>query len=400
MNYLFIIAITITIGCCKNHPVSSKENFVADTVLAEYQAWHGLSSHSYSPYDLSDTNVISQQIQKAKSMNIKGFVVDWYGPKDGAANDVDREFIDRVTAELIKQAETNGFLIALLYDEGTVFYAESKTDNYQSHVLSDLHYAERYFSSPAYLKIKYSPAVFIFPYDTVDRFIDWSSVRNNLSTKITLIDKDPNPNDLVHDNNFDGFYAWVQATEDKWDADGREWGERYLDWFYQTMNSESYSNKVKIGGVWPGFDDLVALWSKNRYMARQDSVTYYNTINLSKNNKANIVMIDTWNDFEEGTDIEFGVGMAVDMDDQYSQLLVRSTPLRVKWNPDKGEVVFQVYKNGNLIYDQKHSPGFFIALEPNTKYEFKIWPFGLPISKWVMIRRRDPIPDTSPIVVD
>ncbi|OAD20912.1 lipoprotein, partial [Candidatus Thiomargarita nelsonii] len=200
-------------------------------------------------------------------------------------------------------------------------------------------YAQKYFSSPAYLHINGHPALFIFPYNAVDQFIDWPKVRNELSTQITLIDKDPNPDDLAHDNAFDGFYAWVQATNGNWATDGKEWGEAYLNWFYSTMNSGPYQNKVTVGGVWPGFDDLLASsWGKNRYISRQNGRTYDKTMELAEKYNVPIVMIATWNDFEEGSDIEFGVEMIVDMESE-PELLVRSSPFEVKW--DRGKAVFQ-----------------------------------------------------------
>lgn len=407
LSFAFVLGITsgimTIIGCC---PDSNHHSESTTILLAEYQAWHGLPSHSQTPYDSCDPNMISKHIQKAKDMGIHGFVVNWYGPKDGVTNDEDREFMDQVTAELIRQAEEKEFQVALMYDEGTVSTAESETNEYTSRVQTDLNYAQKYFSSPAYLHIKDYPALFIFPYDDgnkpVDRFIDWLKVRNELNTKITLIDEDPNPNNLDHDNNFDGFYAWVQATSGNWDADGKEWGEDYLNWFYDTMNSEPYANKVTVGGVWPGFDDLLASWGKNRYISRQNRQIYYKTMALAEKYDAPYVMIDTWNDFEEGTDIEFGVEMLVDMEDQDPELLVRSSPFEVTWNPNRGEAVLQVYKDGNLIYDQSHSTGVFIVLKSNIKYEIKIWISGslTPKAKWIKIRSQDSIPNTSPIIVD
>jgi hypothetical protein len=65
-------------------------------ILAAYQAWFGLPSHlpvyKLCEPDLTscDSALLARQIQKAKGMGIAGFVVDWYGPKAGVANDLDR----------------------------------------------------------------------------------------------------------------------------------------------------------------------------------------------------------------------------------------------------------------------------------------------------------------------
>ncbi len=274
--------------------------------LAAYQAWFGLNSHiKPPPYISTDTTVISGHITAALAQGIDGFVVDWYGPEAGAPNDPDRRFIDEATLKLLQQSEGRGFYVALMYDEGTVSRNETLTTAYQSRVISDLLYARRYFTMSAYLHLNEYPALFVFPYGTVDPYIDWAQVRAQLGVTVTLFDKDPNPYSPTHDAQFDGFYAWVYT---QWRTDGTDWGEGYLTWFYNTMATPTYTNKIAIGGVWPGFDDSLASWGSGRYMWRRCGQTWCDTWSIAAQYAPPIVMIDTWNDFEEGTDIEFGTG--------------------------------------------------------------------------------------------
>lgn len=374
-------------------------------ILAEYQAWFDSASPPATShiqvYNSKDPAIITKQIQKAKAMGIAGFVVDWYGPKVGTlSNDNDRDFIDQATDELIKQAELQGFKVALLYDEGAVFKDNSGLTEaqYMTQLQADLAYAKKYFSSSAYLNINGYPAVFVFPYDEVDSYINWNAVRSGLGTQITLIDKTPNPDDLTHDADFDGFYAWVQPNNwDKWDAHGRDWGEGYLNWFYSTMKSGDYVNKIMVGGVWPGFDDRLAFWGQYpyRFISRQNGQVYQKTMALAQQNNAPYILIGTWNDFEEGTDIEFGVDMTINMEDDenfYQDILVRSSPFKVEWNPSRGELALQVYKDGNLIFDQKRSSGSYLNLASGGDYAVKLWITSSPddaIIKMVKIRSQD-----------
>lgn len=293
-------------------------------VLAAYQAWHGLPSHAPAPYTSTDPIVISNHITAAQAQGIDGFVVDWYGPPDGLLNDTDREFIDRATAELLQQSEERGFYAAILYDEGTVSAAGVPTTAYQTRVISDLLYARRYLTLPAYLLVNRRPAVFVFPYDDVDPHIDWTEVRDQLGITVTLFDKDPNPGDPGHDTQFDGFYAWVQPTAGEWLSDCTEWGEGYLTWFYNTMASPTYAEKGTVGGVWPGFDDSLAPWGSGRCMSRRCGQTWRDTWRFVKQYNPPIVLIQTWNDFEEGTDVEFGIGHCV-----YLPLVMRDAPAAV-----------------------------------------------------------------------
>jgi hypothetical protein len=399
-------------------------------VLAEYQVWYGLESHRCAfsgepllpnerPYDSRDPAVISRHIQEAKERGIDGFVVDWYGPEAGVANDVQRVFMDLATKRLFEEAEKHDFRVALLYDDQTAKWAEpDDPDEYESRVIKDLQYAElHYFSSPAYLKIRGLPALFIFPDDEVKPHLNWEYIRDNLSYDVTLINRGPNPGELKYpedpespkyDDDFDGFYAWVTATNGQWHPEGLEWGQEYLEWFYPTMQFGPYADKVAVGGVWPGFDDSLAPWGQNRFMSRKGTETHDQTLALAEANNVEYIMVGTWNDFEEGTDIEYGVLMVVDMEKPDPELLIRSTPVMVTWNSDLGSAVLQVYMGGELIYppvsnpNKQHSPGIYLSLTPRNIYELKIWISGspTPLSKWIKIRRVDPVPGVDPVIVE
>ena len=268
-------------------------------VLAEYQVWHGLPSHTGpQPYLSTDPNVVARHIQAAQAQCIGGFVVNWYGPP----TDADRAFEDQATRELLEQSAIKNFKIALMYDEGTLRNLPA-TEDYTARVVSDLRYASQYFTMTSYLQLNQKPVVFVFPYEQFDAYIDWQQVREQLGIPITLIEKDPNPTTVEHDARFDGFYSWVQASTPEWQAG--DWGERYLRWFYTTMATPTYANKIAIGGVWPGFAHSTA--TQNRYIARRCGQTWLDTWALAHKYAPPIVMISTWNDFSEATDIENGI---------------------------------------------------------------------------------------------
>ena len=61
--------------------------------------------------------------------------------------------------------------------------------------------------------------------------------------------------------------------------------------------------------AWPGFDDSAAKWGLNRHMQTRCGQTFEDTLHLYNRyfdaaNPLPFVMIETWNDFEEGTAIE------------------------------------------------------------------------------------------------
>jgi hypothetical protein len=281
-------------------PLKHKAVGSAPETLALYEAWFGHPSHMSISYSSHDTAVIDDQIHKARAMGISGFVVDWYG---------DREpFIDRSYALMQAAAGKDKFHVAMMYDESDE--EEGATDE----ALADFTmFHETYLSSKApgsqaYLTYEGRPVIFIFP---KGRHTDWNRVRAMVSSWNTppiLIDENLPGSDA---SAFDGFYAWINPGGKGWTADGSNWGEQYLSEFYQTMHAR-YADKIIVGGAWSSFDDSKASWGLNRHMDARCGQTFADTSNLwkkyfSADDLPPFIMIETWNDHEEGTAIEDGI---------------------------------------------------------------------------------------------
>ncbi len=265
-----------------------------------YEAWFGHPRHISVGYSTHDPAVIKSQIRHAQAMGIAAFVVDWYG---------DREpFIDRSYALMQKIAAKNKFHIAMMYDETNE--AAGATDE----AIADFtmfHSAYLSQDSPgheAYLTYEGRPVIFVFP---KGMHTDWSKVRalvNSWSPAPLLIDENlPGPDASA----FDGFYAWVNPGPEGWAADGSNWGDQYLNNYYQTMR-DKYPGKIIVGGAWGAFNDSKAPWGLNRHMAARCGQTFRDTFNFWRKefpagDPIPFILIETWNDYEEGTAIEQGI---------------------------------------------------------------------------------------------
>jgi hypothetical protein len=273
-------------------------------LLAIYQPWFGQKAHIDVGYSCHDPNVIRQQIARAKELNISGFVVNWYGPR--------KEFEDEAFALMQQTASTDPhFTVAAQYDEA-VDHPGYDTDA----VIVDLQYLyDRYIgaqagpSRSAYLRYKGRPVIFIFPKDSGT---DWNRIRQVTQSwpdPPLLIYKDMNDK---YPNAFDGYYAWVQPGKDGWARDGSNYGEDYLNYFYRNMQ-EHHPDKIAVGAVWPGFDDTKASWSRNRHIAYRCGKTFEDVLRVFRkyygsDNAAPYLLVETWNDYEEGTDVERSIG--------------------------------------------------------------------------------------------
>jgi len=291
-------------GCSRHAPstLAGMHGPTGPMLLAVYQPWFGNGEHMPVGYSCHDPAVIQQQIVRAKDLNIGGFVVNWYGPR--------KEFEDQTYAMLQKAAAQNDFKMTVQYDEA-VDHPGYATDA----VIVDLQYLyDRYISAgagasrSAYLRYQGRPVIFIFPKDSST---DWNRVRQVTQSwpdPPLLIYKDQN---AKYPNAFDGFYAWVQPGAGGWARDGSHHGEDYLEYFYKNMISH-HPDKITVGAVWPGFDDSRASWTRNRHMAYRCGKTFEDTLRIFRRyhateNPPPYLLIVTWNDYEEGTDIERGI---------------------------------------------------------------------------------------------
>jgi hypothetical protein len=75
---------------------------------------------------------------------------------------------------------------------------------------------------------------------------------------------------------------------------------------------QSRPDKIAVGTAWPGFDDTKASWGLDRHIDERCGKTFEDTLHLfhfyNQVKPMPFLMVATWNDYEEGTAIESGVG--------------------------------------------------------------------------------------------
>ncbi|MFZ0942019.1 MAG: hypothetical protein WAN63_21495 [Candidatus Sulfotelmatobacter sp.] len=276
---------------------NAKAPGLSPKLLAVYMPWFGDHTHMDVGYSSQDPGVLRKQIQQARHMGISAFLVDWYGENN--------PYSDHNFALLQQIASESHFQVALLYNE-----AQDDTDATDD-AIAAVDEAYKNYIGPAarfrdaYLTYNGRPMVFIFP---KGGHVDWNRVREHCSgweNPPLLIYKDQPPPQFADD--FAGSYAWVQPGPGGWAPDGSNWGEAYLDNFYKTM--QKHPDKIAVGGAWPGFDDSAAKWGLNRHIQSACGKTLDETLNFyeryyDSSRPLPFLLIETWNDYEEGTAIE------------------------------------------------------------------------------------------------
>jgi Glycosyl hydrolase family 71 len=262
-------------------------------VLAQLLLWFGEPGHVNVGYNSTDRAQVQRQITDMISRGIDGVVVDWYGPNNS---------IDQATQVVMHEAEKHpGFSFSIMIDAGAIGSNLCSGCTPQQTLVQLLEYVEQnYFGSPAYLTVQGQPVVTEF---NIDRSyaIDWNAARAALlatSPQFLFQDAEGFSHALSG-----GSYSWVMP-------EAGDYGLSYLASFYDT--GVTFPNEKTMGAVYKGFNDQLAAWGSGRVMDQQCGQTWLQTFSqvntlYSTSRQLPFLQLVTWNDYEEGTEIESGI---------------------------------------------------------------------------------------------
>ena len=287
-------------GCTRPVHLRYTAQGSAPELLAVYEGWFGLPSHISVGYSSHDPAKVQQQIEAAQQLGISAFVMDWYG---------DREpFIDQSYALLQTTAAKDGFHVAMMYDETNLEVGAADEAIADLTAFRDKYLAPDAPGHQAYLTYRGRPVIFVFPHGDST---NWDQVRAALNKwrPAPFLIQENLPGKYA--SAFDGFYAWIHPGAKGWSPSGANWGEDYLSDFYRTMGKD-YSDRIIVGGAWSQFDDHRASWGLNRRIDARCGQSMRDTLTLWRkffpsNQVIPFVLVETWNDYEEGSDIEPGI---------------------------------------------------------------------------------------------
>lgn len=261
-------------------------------VYAHLLLWFGGSNHMNVGYSSTNPAQIHNQITDMISRGIDGVIIDWYGPNNS---------IDQATKLVMAEAESHpGFTFAIMVDQGAIEWDSCSGCTPQQALISQLQYIEQtYFPSRAYMTQQGRPVVTNFNID-LSYTIDWNAVSAALSTQPVFLFQ--NNSGFTHVLS-DGSYSWVMPTTN-------DYGMSYLTSFYDT--GIPLANEQTVGASYKGFNDSLAAWGSNRVMGQQCGQTWLQTFSeinglYGSGKQLSAVQLVTWNDYEEGTEIESGI---------------------------------------------------------------------------------------------
>ena len=267
-------------------------------VIAHFMPWWGDKRHINVGYNSHDPVQIHRQIMDMISRGVDGTIIDWYGPAD---------FTDQTAKLVMAEVEQHpGFTFAIMVDKGAIGNSPCQGCTPQQTLVSLVHYVEQtYIPSPAYMRVNGQPLITNFDMD-LNYTVDWAAVKAASTTNPDFI--------FQHKGGFThavsgGSYSWVivNVTDE---------GMGYLSQFYGA--GMAAPAEETIGAAYKGFNDTLASWGEGRIMNQQCGQTWLQTFNkinslYNSTNQLDAVQLVTWDDYEEGTEIETGIDNCVSL---------------------------------------------------------------------------------------
>ena len=264
-------------------------------VFAAWQPWFGSPSHINVGYRSDDPAQVHRQVEDMISRGISGAIIDWFGPN-----------VDILSAASIlmqKEAEAHsGFEFAIMEDSGALFNAAvSNGCDVTSQLISDLKFINSQFvPSPAYTHVNGKAVIFMFGVSQF--FIDFQRVLAALPANNLLVFRGA---EGLQQSYAGGAFQWVDINT----TDAFDMQIAALDGFYSAAQT---AGRPITGAAYKGFDDAQALFGTNRQIHHQCGQTWLDTFHetgkfFSAGHQLATLQIVTWNDYEEGTEIESGI---------------------------------------------------------------------------------------------
>jgi glycoprotein endo-alpha-1,2-mannosidase len=246
--------------------------------------YQGIGSSTYyplfGPYDSQDEGLIGAHMELAKASGIDGFICSWWG--------IDT-FEDRSFKQILKVANPKGFNVTIYY--------ETVREIGPDQMVNELAYVVRSYSNePSFLKIDGRPVIFLYAISAYHRDAAfWQDIISRVKGSTGV---DPlyiaDTFDMAYASAFDGFHTYNPIGIKVGDLNNT-----YSD----QAKAARIAGKIWAATVCPGYDDR-KIRSPGTYVSRQDGAYYNLTWGSAIGSDPDIVLICTWNEWHEGTNIE------------------------------------------------------------------------------------------------
>lgn len=255
------------------------------------------------PYDSSDPDIIEYQFLLMKLSGIDGIIVDWDGRR------INRYRHDCLMT-ILPHLQKYQLKLIVCFEEWCGYWPKGTFKDRGSEIQAaqeELRWMERTFvDQPFYGMVKGHKPVLVFRKIPDQWFSssEWQEIARAVQHHDKAFMFDSGGSQEFTDV-AGGKYFWVGSFDPKTNSSDLEFCKKVYSDFFRVTNPKD-SGPIVLGGATPGFDDSpVWGWGTTaRKAPRYDGKRFELTWQMSIENKVDAVQVITWNDWNEGTQIE------------------------------------------------------------------------------------------------
>jgi hypothetical protein len=273
-------------------------NFNPEQILPDGRA--NIASHYYpltGNYDSADTAVLEYQLALMKIAGIDGVIFDWYGITEG----IDYKPIHEATLAMIDVIKKRGLKYAICYEDQSIKHLMDfgivPRDRARATAKETFEWMEKnWFADAQYVKIEGRPLVLCFGPQQFNQKAEWDEIWSNLKTRPFFVDLD------ARTNWADGAQNWSPMHLSTAGRLSIPNFVKYLNDYYRKEENKAFV----VGTALPAFHDIYAQAGGRSYgfLDYFDGETFKLSWAAAERARANVIQIQTWNDYGEGTIVE------------------------------------------------------------------------------------------------
>lgn len=274
------------------------------TVVAFYYTWFGLDQWASGkvpdtpavPYASKDRDTIVRHVEQARGAGIDAFALAWYGPAE-QNNQTETNF-----RTMLEVAAERGFRCTVDFETRSPFYHS------QADIVEALRYLiNNHAAHSAFLRYEGKPVIFFWAVGQVftgqgQGAVDaWASIRQQV---------DPQHNtlwiadgaDIEFQRVFDGHHLYNITWNPPANVHNTlsTWGTKV-----RSYSSEHGERKLWVATVMPGYNDLFIQGRSGRFAHdRRNGAYYRETWQAAMDSQPDLIVITSFNEWLEGTQIE------------------------------------------------------------------------------------------------
>ena len=266
-------------------------------VLAFYYAWFDmntwtlpLSDQPLQPYMSTDPAAIERHVREARQAGLDAFVQSWYGPQ------IENNQTETNFQQLLDVSARLGFRAAVDVEvTGPFLHSAADVVAALNHVLSV------HAGHPAYLRVGGKPVIFFWRQGQYS-VETWASIRDQVDpqrTSIWIMEG----TDLAYLGPFDGNHLYSVAWSEDPAGTLVRWGNQVRDW-----SAAQGLPRTWVATVMPGYDDRNTGRAGAFVRPRAGGAYYRQCWEGALGSHADWVIVTSFNEWREGTQIETSAG--------------------------------------------------------------------------------------------